>query len=132
MWKCKQNANFRGLKMQNQPAFDFDNIPSPQSKPLCDYGYRPTRDERFEKFHARNEHVYRLIKEIALDMLRSGKTHSSMKKIYEIIRDMAPVHTDGKPYKLNNDFTPCYTRLLIKDVPELAGFFETREHVQAA
>ena len=37
------------------------------------------------------------------------------------------VQTTGDDFKINNDFTAHYARLLMREHPALEGFFETRE-----
>jgi hypothetical protein len=103
-----------------QLAFEFAPIVQPE-----DSG--ETIRERFEAFHAANPHVFRLLRELALEYKRAGRKHGGMKMFYEVLRFRSGIYTQGDPYKLNNDFTALYARKLMTEEPELAGFFEIRE-----
>lgn len=115
--------------MFNQPSL-FDAMPRPQPivrtavpSPIDD-----THDLQaaFERFHRDNPHVYETLKVLALRAARKGQ-RVGMKAVYEMARWYYTVETDGEPYKLNNSFTAFYSRLLMEQEPELAGFFETRQ-----
>jgi hypothetical protein len=86
---------------------------------------RPPIETPFQKFHRENSHVYRVLRDTSLEEKRSGRYSASMKYIYEVVR-RSKVQTNGHPYKLNNNFTSHYSRLLMESEPELRGFFEVR------
>jgi Txe/YoeB family toxin of Txe-Axe toxin-antitoxin module len=92
---------------------------------LFDHPVNIVYETPFQKFHRENPHVYRVLRDVALAMRRGGKTHSSLKRIYEDIRDNG-IQANGKPFKLDNNFTSHYSRLLMQQEKELEGFFETR------
>jgi hypothetical protein len=50
-----------------------------------------------------------------------------MKYLFEVLRwkRRQSIQTD-EPYKINNDFTPLYARLIADRDPRLAGLFEKR------
>ncbi len=50
-----------------------------------------------------------------------------MKALYERLRWESGIRTDGSPYRLNNDFTALYSRLLIERRPEWSEAFRLRE-----
>lgn len=106
--------------MTNQMAFDFLPIEVPEERGM-------TIEENFEIFHRHNPHIYRLLREMALDYKRAGHRHCGMKMLWEALRYSSGLQTRGEPYKLNNNYTALYARKLMADEPELAGFFETRE-----
>jgi len=89
-------------------------------------------ETRFNLFHKANPHVYRMIRQIALDLKLTGHKRMGMKAIFERLRWLYMVQTKGDVFKLNNNYTSHYARLIMAQEPELAGFFETREHAQAA
>ena len=84
-----------------------------------------TTAERFEAFHAANPHVYRCLREKALELRRQGITRWGIKGLWEVVR-WSRARTTGDFRKLNNNFPAFYARLLMRQEPELAGFFETR------
>lgn len=85
-------------------------------------------EERFERFHADNPHVYENLKLLALQLKRrEGKRKVGMKMLFEVLRYEYRLQTRGDKFKLNNDYTSRYARLMMKQEPELANFFYTRE-----
>jgi hypothetical protein len=59
---------------------------------------------------------------------RTGRTHYSMKGIFERVRWHHDIETNTRePFKLNNNYTARYVRLIEKEYPNLVGFFRTRE-----
>ena len=69
-------------------------------------------------FHRENPQVYQHLRASALALLDAGQRHHS---IYN-----AKLRTNGKPYKLNNNHTAFYARLLMNREPRLHGFFYLR------
>ena len=93
-----------------------------------EYDRAMTIAERFEAFHAANPHVAALLAEMALTLRRAGRSRYGIKALVEALRFQYAVQTradDG--FKINNDFTAHYARLLMREHPALEGFFETRE-----
>jgi len=86
-----------------------------------------TIQERFESFNRANPHVYKALKTLALQMLGNGVKAYGIKGLFEILRWQFSLQTSGEPFRLSNDFTSRYARLLMSQEPELAGFFELRE-----
>jgi hypothetical protein len=83
-------------------------------------------EQRFEAFHRMNPHVYGHIVEIALDLKGRGFTKGGMKMVFERLRWLYAIQTVGEEYKLNNNYTAYYARLVMETVPSLDGFFVTR------
>jgi hypothetical protein len=86
-----------------------------------------TIQERFESFHNANPHVYVALRNLALQMLGNGVREYGIKGLFEILRWQFALQTKGEPFRLSNDFTSRYARLLVKNNPELDGFFVMRE-----
>lgn len=86
-----------------------------------------TIQERFESFHKANPHVYVALRALALQMLGSGVKEYGIKGLFEILRWQFSVQTKGEPYRLSNDFTSRYARMLVEKNPELGTFFAFRE-----
>lgn len=91
------------------------------------YAKAATIQERFEEFHKRNPQVYNAMRSLALGMKRRGFRRWSTKAVYEVMRWQYAMQTQGEAFKLSNDFTSRYARLLMAQEPELDGFFDTRE-----
>ena len=89
-------------------------------------GIKGTIAERFEQFHRMNPHVYTAIVEVALDLKKRGFRKGGMKMIFERLRWLYAIQTQGDVFLLNNSFTSCYARVVMETVPALDGFFETR------
>lgn len=88
---------------------------------------RETIRETFEDFHAANPHVYEYLREYALMVKRAGR-RIGMKALFERLRwDYLVSTVTNTGFKLNNNYTAYYARLLMENEPELRGFFETRE-----
>lgn len=91
------------------------------------YGREMTIAERFAAFHEANPHVAALLAEMAHALRRQGRTRYGIKALIEVLRYQYSVQTTGDAFKINNDFTAHYARLLMREYPALEGFFETRE-----
>lgn len=86
-----------------------------------------TIQDRFESFHALNPWVYRALVAITEDWLSRGSTRIGMKMLTEVLRWQYGRATRGDEFRINNNFTSRYVRLLIGEHPEYADVFETRE-----
>lgn len=100
--------------------------------PLVPVKRRGSIQEQFEEFHRLNPHVYRLLRRMAREYRDAGNRHCGMKALWETLRFNSGVQTRGNGYKLDNNFTSRYARLLMEQEPDLAGFFETRETVEVS
>ena len=80
----------------------------------------------FLAFHMDNPHVYEEVKKIALDLRRSGRDFYGIGAIFEIIRYHRAMTTNDPHFKMNHNYKALYSRLLMKQEPELAGFFKIR------
>lgn len=78
-------------------------------------------------FHRRNPHVLEAIRDVCLRVKRAGRRRWSVNAAFEVVRYNAQVTTDHRTYKLNNNHRAWYARWLMRDVPELSGFFQTRD-----
>ena len=89
------------------------------------------RHEReFWEFHETNPHIADKLEELALQLRRAGIHRWGIKALWEVCRYelMLRTNASSRSFKLNNNYTSCYARLLMARNPELEGFFETREH----
>ena len=86
--------------------------------------------ERFQEFHGANPHVYANIVRMARQAKDRGRNKIGMPMLFEVMRWNHILKTDSKDeFKLNNDYIPFYSRLVMKDNPDLEGMFEIRTSV---
>lgn len=88
-----------------------------------------TIDEQFASFHRQNPHVYSALRDLAIRTKRSGAKKYGMAGLFEVLRWTHTITTNGDEFKLNNNYRALYARLLMKNEPELAGFFNVRARV---
>tara|TARA_R110000824_G_scaffold385724_1_gene580025 strand:- start:759 stop:1130 length:372 start_codon:yes stop_codon:yes gene_type:complete len=116
----------------DDPTIYFD-IPDPVDLGLTEYeqtqnltALERAQDATAWVFHRNNPNVSLELRRLALGLVDAGHRHYSIKGLFEVLRFNAALRTTGKPYKLNNNLTPFYARLLMNCEPMLAGFFHTR------
>jgi hypothetical protein len=84
-----------------------------------------TIDQRFEIFHNNNPEILDALIRLALDAQARGYETYSIKGLWEVLRYQADPIT-AERYKLSNDFTSRYSRLVMRSNSNLAGFFRTK------
>jgi hypothetical protein len=83
--------------------------------------------KRFRQYHETNPQVYDTLVKLARQMKSLGHKHIGIKMLFEVVRwQMMLTTTDPSGYKLNNDYTSRYARLIMDSEPDLAGMFELR------
>lgn len=95
----------------------------PELKPAPTSG---TINERFEAFNAANPWVADELEKLANVELRHGDGRIGIKYLIEVLRWNYRRGTTGQPFRISNDFTSRYARLLVDRRPEFAGLFEMR------
>jgi len=108
------------LKLWDGPTPQFLNEPSGERG--------QTLDERFQKFHEQNGWVYTALVRLARETLAAGRTRCGIKMLFEVLRwqwELATISDDE--FRLNNNHTSRYARLIMSREPDLEGFFEIRE-----
>lgn len=106
-----------------QPVLPFlDELTQPE------YPAGLTIQERFYIFHNANPTVFNALRQMALQQKARGANRGSIKALMETLRwlHQLTVNPDDSGFKLNNNFTALYARLLMDQEPALEGFFETR------
>ncbi|MFE0642794.1 hypothetical protein ACFW2Y_14445 [Streptomyces sp. NPDC058877] len=83
-------------------------------------------DERFDDFHASNPWVLEALEELAIQWIGAGGGRIGVKALFEQLRWSSPEVADGEPFRLNNNFTSRYARLLCARHPEWVGVFQLR------
>jgi len=105
------------MSKQPQMVFSFDDM-------NCHHMV-----EQFWKFHVENPGVYKELLTLALKMKRTGRNRYGMKGLFEVLRWHRALKTTDEDFKLNNNYTAFYARMLMKRLPELDGFFAVRGSV---
>jgi hypothetical protein len=85
---------------------------------------------RFEAFHRQNPHVFDAIEVLTWEMKKWKWPKASISLIYERLRWIHAIKTQGDKYKLSNDFRAYYARLVMAKNPALKGFFGLRTQDQ--
>ena len=85
-----------------------------------------TIDEQFQAFHEANRWVYDALVQLARQRVEAGRK-VGIKALVERLRWDWELATTGDTWKLNNNFTSRYARLMMSREADLVGLFETRE-----
>lgn len=88
---------------------------------------KPSIMDKFEKFHRENPHIYAALRLMSIQLEEAGFQRWSMKGLFEALRYQQALKTRGESFKLNNNYTALYARLLMDNEPRLEGFFEIRQ-----
>ena len=90
--------------------------------------YEPTMTlaEKFAAFHAANPHVADALERLAEQWFAAGNAKCSTKLLMERARWEFGISGTGDDYRLNNNWTAFYARLLIARRPEWADAFALR------
>lgn len=101
--------------------------------PLIEPDYTPDLSipEKFDLFHDANPHVADALESLA-DQWLARHDRVAAKALWERLRWESGIRTEGDIWKLNNDFTAHYARLLIARRPEWAEAFRLRSLRRAA
>jgi hypothetical protein len=73
--------------------------------------------------------VYAKLVKLALDLKHRGHRKLGIKMLYEVVRWQHYMETTDRAsdFKLNNNYTAQYARMIMARNPALDGIFETRE-----
>ena len=84
--------------------------------------------QRFQDYHYRNPHVFKLFRRFAEYAMKEGRKHFGAKAIMERVRWEVNIETsDPEEFKINNNYTSRYVRLLEAVDAKFKGFFSKRE-----
>lgn len=86
---------------------------------------------KFEEFHRDNPQVYDRLVHLTRGLVMRGHQRVGMKMLWEVVRWDSMLSTNGVPWKLNNNFSSRYARLIEEREPDLHGVFEKRELLSA-
>jgi len=106
--------------MSDQFDFDFSPI---EENPLDDMA------SRFDRFHANNPHVYKNLVNLARKFRdRRPDAVVGIGMLYEVLRWNYYMTTESEEeYKLSNDFRAAYSRLIMRQEPDLEGIFKCKK-----
>jgi len=82
---------------------------------------------KFKAFHEANPHIYQELRRLALKMRGTGRKRYGIKSLFEVLRWHRALASTDDDFKLNNNYTSFYARVLMEQEPELAGFFNLRK-----
>ena len=86
-------------------------------------------EEKFEAFHAANPWVYTELLRMTRELVGRGHRRVGMKMLFENLRYswmIRNVAGSDREWRLNNNYTAHYARLVMRLHPEFDGVFETR------
>jgi len=85
-------------------------------------------DERFATFNEQNPKVLADLEELADKLVKRGRTRIGIKCLWEVLRYRYLTETieSHGTYKLCNDYTSRYARLMIERNPKLRAVIELR------
>lgn len=78
------------------------------------------------QFHRYNPHVLRALIKLCRQLKARGLTQYGIVGLFAILRYKA-IETVGDRFKLNHNLMPWYSREIMREAPDLAGFLVTRE-----
>jgi hypothetical protein len=96
--------------------------------PLFDNDWRKDpRVVEFEEFHKNNPHIYSAFKRFAREAKRV-RNHYSARDIIHRIRWYTAIESKDKDgFKINNNWSPFYARMLQAEDPAFQDFFRNRK-----
>lgn len=87
-----------------------------------------TIQERFEAFHAANPWVLEALERLTRRYLQGRRRKLGIKMLFELVRWHYAIETDDfDGFKLNNNYTSRYVRLMVERNPMWQDLFQTRE-----
>ena len=69
-------------------------------------------EQKFQEFRRENPHVYRRLVKLALALAMKGHKRYGIKSLFEVLRWEEAMATTGSQFKLNNNYTALYARLI--------------------
>lgn len=102
--------------------FGYNGIPIPFIKK------KESIAQRFNRFHSQNPEVYQALVALARDFRCKTNRKIGMKMLFEVLRwNYYLTITTDEEYKLSNDFTAAYSRLIMRNEPDLRDAFNLRD-----
>lgn len=84
--------------------------------------------DKFEEFHRLNPQVYTALESMTREMVNRGRRKIGIKMLFEVLRWNYYMETDdpNSDFKINNNYAPHYSRLIIANNPQWENVFELR------
>ena len=83
--------------------------------------------QKWWQFHKDNPHIYELFCKFTWEVINAGHENYSAKGVFARIRWHTDDETHGEKFKLSNNYTPYYARLVMHYHKQYDGFFRTKE-----
>jgi Txe/YoeB family toxin of Txe-Axe toxin-antitoxin module len=77
-------------------------------------------------FHNENPKVYKRLVQLSRELKKSGQPFYSIAGLFEVLRFEYALKTTGIEFKLQNNFKPYYSRLVMTKHRDLRDFFKIR------
>lgn len=89
-----------------------------------------TPAEKFARFHESNPAVYQVMVGLAREWVaRTGHRKLGINSLVERVRWEIAMRTNDPDFKINNNLAPWYSRMIMKQEPDLDGLFELRKSI---
>lgn len=83
--------------------------------------------QKFERFHRTNPHVYEELRRMAFDLKAKGHAKIGIGMLFEVLRWNHYINTtDTSGFKLCNNYRSRYARMIMDREPTLRGIFSTK------
>lgn len=108
-------------------SVDKVELVTPQTKPI---GIVDAIQVRFERYHAANPVVYAKLVEVARGLKALGVEHYGIAPLFERVRwhfDIETRDVNKEGFKISDNFKSRYSRLIMDQESDLAGFFTTKK-----
>lgn len=83
-------------------------------------------DDKFMEFHKKNPQVYQELVKLTEQAIQNGRNKIGIKMLVEVVRWNRFLQTTDADYKINNNYTSRYARLIIENRPEFGDIFSLR------
>ena len=90
------------------------------------FAFDAATEASFDHYISENPRVLETLLRFALEARRAGRTRMSIHMLCERLRWHTNIETKGESFRVNNNWRPLLARRLMREEPELRGFFETR------
>ena len=114
------------LEPEDDPEPESDSAVDPEPEVAHEDPVQSIQAQ-FLSFHAKNPQVYAKLVSLCREAKVKGKKKIGIKMLWEVMRWMLWLGTTDEEFKLNNNYTSRYARLLMRQEKDLADIFEIRQ-----
>jgi hypothetical protein len=90
-------------------------------------GYDRDTIKAFKEYHEKHPDIFEEFRKYSIEMRNTGRAHYGSQSILEKIRWHVDMMYPDQHFKVNNNFSGMYARLMIQCYPEFKEFFRTRK-----